>query len=51
MKTTGDKSKIESGIAWKRFESGNVLTVKLKINREQKYEKHEKYGFTFGTGK
>ena len=25
MTTTGDKSKCESGIAWKRFESGNVL--------------------------
>ena len=25
MTTTGDKS--ESGIAWKRFESANVLTV------------------------
>ena len=27
MTTTGDKSESESGIAWKRFESGNVLTV------------------------
>ena len=26
MKTTGDKSESECGIAWKKFESGNVLT-------------------------
>ena len=29
MTTTGDKSEGESGIAWKRFGSGNVLTVSL----------------------
>ena len=27
MKTTCDKSESESGIAWKRFENGNVLTA------------------------
>ena len=27
MTTTGDKSESESGKAWKRFESSNVLTV------------------------
>ena len=27
MTTTGDKSESESGITWKRFESGNVLTA------------------------
>ena len=27
MTTTGDKSENESGITWKRFESGNVSTV------------------------
>ena len=27
MTTTGDKSERESGIAWKRFESGNVMTA------------------------
>ena len=27
MTTTGDKSESKIGITWKRFESGNVLTV------------------------
>ena len=27
MTTTGDKSESESGKTWKRFDSGNVLTV------------------------
>ena len=27
MTTTGDKSESESGLAWKRFESGNVQTA------------------------
>ena len=27
MTTTSDKSEIENEIAWKRFESGNVLTA------------------------
>ena len=27
MTTTGDKSESESGVACKRFESGNVLTA------------------------
>ena len=30
MKTKGDKSKSESGIAWKSFEIGNLLTASFR---------------------
>ena len=29
MTTTGDKSEHKTGIVWKRFESGNVLTANI----------------------
>ena len=34
MTTMGDKSESENGIAWKRFESGNVLTDFLRSGND-----------------